>query len=156
MQLNITVSGTKEIQKTLQNIDERIGSAIVKEATHELFDEVKKRAKKHTDTGNMEDNITFRVRKNNGIVYIEDAGMMVEYKGKKINYATFVLYGTRPHKIAPKEKETLRYSNVNRFVFAKTVKHPGYKGDNFLQTSRDAIFAKLDNIIDKVVTNAIK
>lgn len=156
MQIKLTVSGTKEIQKTLSHIDEHIGAIIVKKATRELFSEVKKRAKKHTDTGNMEDNITFRVQKNNGIVYIEDNAMMVDHKGKKVNYATFVLYGTRSHTIAPKEKKTLRYSSVGDFVFRKTVEHPGYKGDNFLQTSRDTIFAKLDKIIDKVITDAIK
>ena len=156
MELKITVSGTEEIQKTLHTIDERLGSSIVKEATHELFENVKKRAKKHTRSGNMEDNITFRVRKNQGVVYIEDNGMMVDHKGKKINYATFVLFGTRKHIIKPNKKKSLRFSSVSSFVFSKLAKHPGYKGDNFLKNARDDIFAKLDKIIDKVANYELK
>ena len=155
MEIKVTVSGEEEIRRTLAQIDEKMVRSIIEEATHDLFENVKKHAKKHTRSGNMEDNITFRVRKNQGMVYIEDNGMMVEHKGKKINYATFVLFGTRPHKIVPKEKKLLRFTSIKGWVSKHVVKHPGYKGDNFLKTARDATFAKLDKIIDKVVNDEL-
>ena len=154
--MSITISGLQEIQNTLKHIDEHLYPIVLRDVTKDAFANVKNRAKKHYDTGNMEDNISFRVRKKYGEVFIEDAGMMVAHKGKSINYASFVLYGTRPHKIVPKEKKSLRFSNINAFVFAKLIKHPGYKGDNFLYDGVQDTFKKLDKIINKVVNNEFR
>ncbi|HID93117.1 MAG TPA: hypothetical protein EYP60_03370 [bacterium (Candidatus Stahlbacteria)] len=58
--------------------------------------------------------------------------MMVDWRGKRVNYAIFVLYGTKPHYIVPKRKKSLRFT-LDNFIFAKSVKHPGYKGNNFIK-----------------------
>ncbi len=156
MEVKISINGVHEIQKTLQNIDKNLIPVIVAEATHDVYDNVKNRAHKHHVTGNMEDNISLKVHKESGEVFIEDNAMMVKWRGKKVNYASFVLYGTRPHTIEPKEKKTLRYSGVKDFVFAKAVEHKGYKGDNFLYDGVKDTFKKLDNIIDKAVRYGIE
>ena len=154
--MSITIYGLEEIQDRLNHIDYNLKHEVVKKVTKEAFKNVKRRAKKHTVTGNMEDNISFRVRKEYGEIFIEDNGMMVEHKGKNINYASFVLFGTRKHIIKPKDKKSLRFSSVGAFVYAKAVKHPGYKGDNFLHDGVQDTFAKLDKIINKVVENELK
>ena len=46
--------------------------------------------------------------------------------------ALFVHWGTRPHKIKPKRKKALRWPAGGQFAFAKSVNHPGYKGDSWL------------------------
>lgn len=48
--------------------------------------------------------------------------------------ALFVLKGTQPHDIFPRNKAMLRFmpKGSNKYVFARKVHHPGYKGDNFL------------------------
>lgn len=153
--MSVKFFGLKEIHQSLNDIDKNLHPAIIRDATEDAFQNVRKRAEKHYKTGNMENNISFKVRKTFGEVYIEDNGMLVDYKGKKINYATFVLYGTRPHDIKPDKKKALRFSSVGDFVFTKLVHHPGYKGDNFLHDGVQDTFKKLDNIINKVVKNEL-
>ena len=154
--MGIELTGLKAIQERLKHIDTNLHPTIVRDATEDAFNNVKRRAHKHHDTGNMENNISFRVHKDYGEVFIEDNAMMVEYKGKKINYATFVLYGTRSHWIHPKEKKQLRYASVKNFVHKQAIKHPGYKGDNFLYDGVQDTFKKLDKILDKAVNNELK
>jgi len=154
--MSVSLFGDKDIKNALKHIDANLHTEIIRDATIDAFENVKKRAEKHYDTGNMENNISFKVHSYFGEVYIEDNGMLVDFKGKKINYATFVLYGTRPHLITPKDKKALRFSSVKDFVFAKVVKHPGYKGDNFLYDGVQDTFKKLNKIINKVVENELK
>ena len=154
--MGFSLFGFKDIQNTLNHIDKNLHPAIIRDATKDAFENVRKRAEKHYDTGNMENNISFKVRDSFGEVFIEDNAMMVDWKGKRINYATFVLYGTKQHFIKPNEKKALRFSSVKAFVFAKVVHHTGYSGDNFLYDGVQDTFNKLDKIINKVVENEIK
>ncbi|MFD4314983.1 hypothetical protein [Streptomyces sp. NPDC058548] len=50
----------------------------------------------------------------------------------------FVLDGTRPHIIRPRRKKALRFEVRGEVVFAKFVRHPGTRANNFL---RDALRA---------------
>jgi len=148
----IKVYGLEDINKTLGNIDKNLSKNLISEVTHDAYDNVKKRAKPHHVTGNMEDNISLSVNKKSlhGEVFIEDHGMIVDVKGRPTNYALFVLFGTKKHPIASKNKKSLRFSSVNQFVFTKGVNHPGYKGDNFLEKGVKDTFKKLDTIFQRV------
>lgn len=45
----------------------------------------------------------------------------------------YVLEGTRPHRIRPRRAKALRFTaRSGDLVFTKLVRHPGYRGDNFL------------------------
>lgn len=44
----------------------------------------------------------------------------------------FVLDGTRPHIIRPRRAKALRFQMGGRTVFAKYVRHPGTRANNFL------------------------
>ncbi|MFC8466008.1 hypothetical protein [Streptomyces sp. NPDC057250] len=44
----------------------------------------------------------------------------------------FVLDGTRPHLIRPRRKKALRFQAGGGVVFAKLVRHPGTKANNYL------------------------
>ncbi|WP_284576856.1 hypothetical protein [Streptomyces sp. 2P-4] len=44
----------------------------------------------------------------------------------------FVLDGTRPHLIRPRRRKALRFEVGGDVVFAKLVRHPGTKPNNFL------------------------
>jgi hypothetical protein len=85
-----------------------------------------------------------------GVVWIDNDNMLVEWRGKRINYANFVLFGTRPHTIKPKNKKTLRWNGLHDFVFAKRVHHPGFKGDDFLHKAIETTFRNLDTILRRV------
>jgi len=146
---NFSIDGLKEINRTLSAIDKSLYPELVVALTDDAYANVKKGSKKHIQSGNLDDNIAFKVSRNRltGEVFIEDNAMMVDWKGKKVNYALFVLFGSRPHPINPKHKKALRFSSVGKFVFAKGIKkHPGYKGDNFLHDGVQETFNKIDKI----------
>ena len=43
------------------------------------------------------------------------------------SYAPFVEFGTKPHVIKPKRRQTLRWATEEGYIFAKLVRHPGSK-----------------------------
>ena len=43
------------------------------------------------------------------------------------SYAQFVEFGTKPHVIKPKRRQTLRWATEEGYIFAKLVRHPGSK-----------------------------
>lgn len=52
---------------------------------------------------------------------------------KKIDYTAYENYGTRPHIIAARNKEYLRFvTKGGRIVFTKRVHHPGTEGSYFI------------------------
>lgn len=52
---------------------------------------------------------------------------------KKIDYTAYVNYGTRPHTIAARNKQYLRFvTSSGQIVFAKRVQHPGTKPTYFI------------------------
>lgn len=46
--------------------------------------------------------------------------------------AKYVVFGTRPHLIRPVRRRALKFDVGGRTTYAKLVRHPGYRGDNFL------------------------
>ena len=150
MQLNISVSGIDDVTLNLKNYSERFPKALVRRLTQDIHDESVKNASVHTKTGTMENNIALRVRGLKGKVFIEDDGMMVSWRGKPINYAVFVHFGTRPHIITPKKRKSLRWNGISAYNFAKAVKHPGYKGDPFMYSAARDVFKRLNQITKEV------
>lgn len=51
------------------------------------------------------------------------------------SYAPFVEFGTRPHVIKPKNRQSLRWATDEGYVFAKLVHHPGSKPYPFFRTA---------------------
>ena len=145
----IKITGLKEISSWLDGIDSKLQRDAVIGITDDVYDRVKTLAAPHHRTGVMEDNIEKRVRGDAGLVWISDRNMLVDWKGKKINYASFVLFGSKPHKIEAKNKKALKFAGLAGF--AKSVNHPGYKGDNFLEKATQETFKNLDNIYKGVL-----
>ena len=66
-------------------------------------------------------------------------------------YAVFVHWGSKPHFIHPKEKKALRWANGKGFLFAKWVKHPGYKGDPFFYDALEENVPKLNRYFERFI-----
>jgi len=147
----ITIRGEREVSRFLDNVDKAIRKDAVIAITDDVFQNVLKGAYSHRDTGVMESNIRQKVQGEAGLVWIDDKNMLVDWKGKKINYASFVLFGTKPHKIEAKNKKSLRFVSGGLLRFVKSVKHPGYKGDNFLDKGAKKTFDNLENIYKEVL-----
>jgi len=149
----IKITGLKEISSWLDGIDSKLQRDAVVAVTNDVFKNAKELAHPHRRTGVMEDNIEKGNYGDAGLVWISDRNMLVDWKGKKINYASFVLFGSEPHKIEAKNKKSLMYAGLNDFV--KSKEHNGYEGDNFLEKATQETFKNLDNIY-KGVLDGIK
>lgn len=148
----ITFEGADKLFKYIDDTFELLPERMVIEATDDLYENAKKRVRRHTKTGRMENNLTQRVNKRalEGEVYISDDGMLTDWNGKPTNYALFVHFGSKPHVIEPKKKKALRWSSVNGFVYAKKINHPGYRGDPFMYDASRETFNNLDTIFKRV------
>jgi len=149
----VKTTGVEETIAYLRKIGDEYPKEFIARATHDMHDKAIKNASRHTDTGRLENNISIRVKKLTGEVYIDNAGMVKRWKGKSINYGVFVHFGSRPHDIRPKNKKELRWSgHGDVFSFAKSVKHPGYRGDPFMYDALDST-TKILNKIAREVAN---
>lgn len=148
--MRIDVKGLDVVKQNLGRFSKQFPNHLVKRLTQDIHDKTVKKASKHTKTGVMESNISLEVKGDKGRVYIENSGMLVNWKSKPVNYAVFVHFGTRPHKIMPKKKKALRWSSSDVFHFAKVVNHPGYKGDPFMYDSAKEVFSNLNKIAKEV------
>ena len=150
--MTIKTTNLKETMEWLKNLDEELEKKLLTEVTHEAHEKAIKYAAPHRRKGHMEAAIKRKIKKNEGEIYIDDIGMLVDWRGQKVNYAAFVLFGTRPHEIKPKNKKTLRffYKGVDEFVFRKKVHHPGYRGDDFMYRAIKDTFKQLDEIYKRI------
>lgn len=145
----INISGIDSTFAMLSKLDKSLSRDAVVAVTDDVYNNVKKFAAPHYKTGVMEDNIEKRIKGDAGVVWINDKNMMVDWNGKKVNYASFVLFGTKAHKIKAKNKKALKWAGLAGFV--KSVNHPGYKGDNFIDVAVKKTFNNLDNIYKGVL-----
>lgn len=67
------------------------------------------------------------------------------------SYAPFVHDGTNPHRIIARAKKALRFVKGGKFVFAKSVWHPGTKPDRFLYEAGEAALPKINLIFARAV-----
>ncbi len=154
--MKITVHGVDETIRRLERYTEDFAKDIIIELTEDVYQNAKHNIKPHTKPGGgtLENNLTQRYKKrtNTGQVFIDDSGMMVQWRGKPINYALFVHMGTKPHTIEPKKKKALRWSGPSGFEYVfKKVKHPGYKGDPFMTDAARKTMRNIDNLVKGIL-----
>ena len=150
--MEIKTTNIKETFEWLKKIDKELEEKLLTEVTHEAHEKAIKYAAPHRRKGHMEAAIKRKIKKNEGEIYIDDIGMLVDWKGKQVNYAAFVLFGTRPHLICPKNKKALRiFEKLDRFRFEdKCFHHPGYRGDDFMYRAIKDTFKQLDKIYKRI------
>ncbi len=148
--MTFEIEGTEQLARTLRSLGDVVKDTFWDAVETDLFQNVERRAAKHNVTGVMNRNLYSDSGKGWAEVGIKNEGMLVNWNGARVNYAAFVLYGSKPHTIYPKNKKALRFvGGSGRFVFAKKVNHPGYKGDNFLAVSGSDTFQDLQKILDR-------
>lgn len=90
----------------------------------EMFSFVRRRVDSHTKSGALLDSLSLR---KDGDDYL------IDHDASRAPYAAFVHWGTRPHTIKPRTRKALRWASGGKFFFAKAVRHPGYKGDAWME-----------------------
>ena len=71
-------------------------------------------------------------------------------------YGPYVHSGHKAFTLVPRHKKALRWVDGNRFVFAKRVQIPAYKGDPFLFNALDSKEKEVVNIFENRVEAALE
>ena len=140
----IAIENLDEINRTFRKLDAALKQDIAAELAQNVYEGTQRKADAHTKTGAM-----FRS------VYMHRAGIGYEIGTDRgiAPYAIFVHFGTKKHTIAPKNKKAPRWVDGTITRFAKSVKHPGYKGDPFLYNAAKEEFAKIDEIFRRITND---
>jgi sRNA-binding carbon storage regulator CsrA len=101
--------------------------AVKKEAEKQVILEAPKR------TGTLRKNIYSKIIGDKIEIGVADEGMLVDWRGKKVNYALFQINGTERHFIAPKNKKALKWKDGGQIFFSKGHFVDGIKPNNFLR-----------------------
>ena len=72
----------------------------------------------------------------------------VGHDPQRAPYAPFVIFGTRPHRIAPKKRRCFAGLAAVRSSLQKWVNHPGYIGDNYMIRAADDSIRQFRAIVD--------
>lgn len=137
MTITIKVTGLDNVQREL-TATQKLPDQAIRDLSQYIFDRAEKGAGKHAKTGALE-----RSLYNKKIT----GGREVGHAAQVAPYARFVHWGTRPHVIQPKKRKALRWPVDGKFIFAKRVHHPGYKGDPWLLKAVDEASRNFDQIV---------
>lgn len=143
MSIQVRITGAETLLTDLQQLPLRLEASVIRQMSQIAYDSAQAGAGRHSKTGAL-----FRSLYNRSI----PKGREVGHDPQMAPHALFVNFGTKPHKIYPKNKKALRWAGGGAFHFAKFVNHPGYRGDNYMQAAADAAVVQFAAI----VTAAIK
>lgn len=131
--ISMTVDGGERIRSVLRGLPAQVQKSALRAGAQAAFDTAQDAADTHTRTGALARSLKLRSIKD---------GYEVYHNTSTAPYAGYVHWGTRPHRIGPKNKKVLRWAGgsggATGFVFASSVLHPGYKGDAWMLRARDA------------------
>lgn len=74
---------------------------------------------------------------------VEDARAEI-FLSPAVPYGVFLHEGTKAHDIVPRSKKALRWVQGNGSAFAKKVRHPGTKADQFLYTAAEKELPRIE------------
>lgn len=116
-----------------------IRDIVIKEIEQEIDDYVKDfeqtmKNEAHEVTGALKDSITSEKKgKGKYLVGVDASRLKGDARNVgRIDYSPMYYYGSKPHIIRAKPGKTLHWVSGGADHFAKSVKHPGYKGDKFV------------------------
>lgn len=134
----------ENIKALLIELGEPLARKALARTAVELEQYVRDEWKIHFKTGAMNQAL-FKRKRQGGDTW--DIG----YDLRRAHYAVYVLFGTRPHPIYPKNKKALRWAIGGKFVFAKSVNHPGNKPDNSLERAKEKFPAVFKSHIETLL-----
>ncbi len=145
MSIQVRITGAETLLADLQQLPLRLEASVIRQMSQVAYDKMQAGAGRHFKTGAL-----FRSLYNRSIPKGREVGhdpLATRIKGTDLSYDRLVIFGTKPHKIYPKNKKALRWSGGGAFHFAKFVNHPGYRGDNYMQAAADAAVVQFAAIV---------
>jgi hypothetical protein len=149
MATSIKITGVEQTIVEIRGLADQTARRVVAEMSQIAYDKMQEGAGRHTKPppgGALFQSLYNRP--------INPLSRQVGHDEKRAPHAKYVLHGTPPHDIRPKNKKALRWVVGNRFVFAKFVKHPGYIGDNYLDRAADDAVRQFGAIVDRAIKGA--
>tara|TARA_R110000868_G_scaffold70292_1_gene206629 strand:+ start:420 stop:857 length:438 start_codon:yes stop_codon:yes gene_type:complete len=138
MAISVQVGDIQSVINRLTAIPVGLEKYVIRNLAQVAQDNAESGADRHSKTGALRQSLYNRP--------VVD-GRAVGHDRNRAPYAAFVLLGTRPHKITPKRKKALRWAAGGKFFFAKSVNHPGYRGDNYLLRAATEAVRQFDRIV---------
>ncbi len=75
--------------------------------------------------------------------------------GSDLKYVKFIVSGTKPHTITPNRAKVLRFKVGGRTIFAKMVRHPGTKSNNFLKRALENQQDHIRSLAEKIIADRL-
>lgn len=158
---NALIRFGKEAEKTIRDVVNRTALAIETDAKNKLKTDghiitSRLRSSIHAETTNGQ---KFSYSDKDGISYDGSLGEKLENleaaAGTNVEYASAIEFGSGPHLILPKNKKVLKFEIDGKPVFAKSVKHPGFKGDSFMgyaaEKQRPKFLQRMEEALNKLI-----
>ncbi len=142
IEFDFQVSGIKQVSKELNSIAGETQERLLRTVSQTAFDEAQTGADSHTVTGRLARSLQIESGKDQ---------YKISHDLQHAPHAPFVHWGTAPHLIRPKNKKALRWVSGNGFIFAKAVRHPGYKGDPWLIQALDYAKDNFERLAQQVI-----
>lgn len=141
MKVEINKNDLEKLNQSFVKLDEFARFRALDKFASESFEKATKLADKHTKTGNLGKSLYLRKQSESSYVMGSDSNIA--------NYASCVHFGTKPHVIKPKNRKFLRWASGDKFIFAKKVNHPGYKGDAFFYNALNENLKEFKKWVDR-------
>lgn len=129
---NLNISGGRELDEALRTLAVKVERNILRSALRQGANAYKDEVKQNipVDSGDLRRSVRVSTRSKGGTVYAS-----VKIGNKKAWYAHLVEFGTRAHKIKPKNAQALAFGGA----IVREVDHPGSRAKPF---ARPAFYSK--------------
>ncbi len=97
--------------------------------------------------GALRDSISFRPR-------IGSTSASVEFYSR-VPYAKYVIHGTPPHTIEPRNARMLRWEESGQVIYRSRVNHPGAKANNFPERAVRPLVPLVSRKMRNLVVNSL-
>lgn len=144
--MQLTIKGETDLYRRLDSLSDVFKKTFWIGVQEDLEKNLLRNIKPHTKEGKLERNAYVDIIPNGVEAGIENEGMMVDWRGVKVNYGVFVHYGTRDHMVTPNKKKALRWNSPGGFAFSKGHMVKGIKADPYLSNAAKETFDRLDKI----------
>lgn len=147
MGIDVKVSGADKAAAWIVDIVPSVARQVISDMAKIAFDTMQQGAGRHSPR-------TDGTGKLRSSLYNESQGPLVSRVGHNTSvapYAQWLLHGSVAHIIRPRNAKALRFKLGNQTVFARFVKHPGYAGDNYLNTAEQNALTSFARFVDNAI-----
>ena len=151
--MTLTIKGEDQLYRRFNSLTKVMKTTFWGLVKDDLYDTLKENTKKHySSKSKLERNIYSKTIDGGVEAGVSNDGMIVDWGGKRVNYAVFVNSGTSDHDIAPKNKKALRWVGAGgRNFFSKGHKVKGITASHFIENTAKEVFDRLDNQFTKAL-----